>query len=312
MEERGGIKVCHFQEGQKVSLPLLVEKKEVLARRDGSPYLSLTLRDGTGAVEARLWEFSPGDEALIQEGRVLNVKGEVRVYNGRIQLSLTEIQPSDLAVEDLRPQAPLSLGDLAREVGELVEEVEDSHCRALLDFFFSPERLGELLEFPGGKRVHHAYRGGLAHHLVTVARGSLKMASIYPHLDRDLLITGALLHDIGKIRELTWEGLTVEYTDEGRLLGHVALGLEMVAGALREMGFPSPRGEKILHIIASHHGEPEQGALKRPKIPEALVIYYMDQMDAKVSGFLSFVERDSREGNWTSYHRVFQRFIYKG
>ena len=312
MERETETRVCHFQEGQEVTLPLLVEKKEVLTKRDGSPYLSLTLRDGTGAVEARLWEFSPQDEALVQEGRVLTVKGEVRVYNGRIQLSLTEIQPSNLTIEDLRPQPPLPLAELAGELRKLVEGVEDTPSRALLEHFFAPEKLEDLLEVPGGKRVHHAYRGGLVHHLITVARGSLEMAAVYPYLDRDLLVTGALLHDIGKTRELAWDGLTVEYTDEGRLLGHVALGLEMVARAMGEVAFPSPRGEKILHIIASHHGEPEQGALKRPKIPEALVVYYMDQLDAKVSGFRSFVEQDTREGNWTSYHRVFQRFFYKG
>ncbi len=306
------IRVCHLKEGQEVSLPLLVEKREVLTKRDGSPYLSLTLRDGTGAVEARLWDFDAGDETLAQEGEVVLVRGEVRVYNGRLQLSLTALEPSPLTVEDLRPQPPLSMEELVEGVRGLVEGVQDEHYRALLEFFFAPDRMEALLEVPGGKRVHHAYRGGLIHHILTVARGSLEMASIYPHLDRDLLVTGALLHDIGKTKELAWQGLTVEYTDQGRFLGHVALGLEMVARALEEVGVPSSQGEKVLHIIASHHGEPEQGALKRPKIPEALVIYYMDQLDAKVSGFLSFVEQDTREGNWTSYHRVFQRFIYKG
>jgi len=312
MGERGETRICHLREGQRVFLPLLVEKKEILTKKDGSPYMSLTLRDGTGAVEARLWEFSPQDEALIQEGRGLMIRGEVKIYNGRIQLSLEGVQPSHHTVEDLRPRSPVPLEKLKEEVGELVGEVKDPSCRDLLDFFFSPEGMEELLEAPGGKRVHHAYRGGLVHHLVTVTRGSLAMSSIYPHLDRDLLVTGALLHDIGKVKELAWVGLTVEYTDEGRFLGHVALGLEMVGEALRERRLPFGLGEKVLHIIASHHGEPEQGALKRPKIPEALVVYYMDQLDAKVSGFLSFVEKDTRDGNWTSYHRVFQRFIYKG
>ena len=312
MKDGEGRRVCQFQEGQRVSLPLLVEKREVLTKRDGSPYLSLTLRDGSGAVEARLWEFSPEVDTLVEEGRVLHVEGEVRIYNGRIQLALTSLSPSSLTVRDLRPLAPVPLEELVRKVKGLVEEVEDLHYRALLEVFFCEERWGEILESPGGKRVHHAYRGGLLHHLLTVAQGSLAMVEIYPHLERDLLMAGALLHDIGKVQELAWEGLSIEYTDRGRFLGHVALGLEMVGEALTRMDVPHPKGEKLLHIIASHHGEPEQGALKRPKIPEALVIYYMDQLDAKVSGFLSFVEGDRRDGNWTAYHRVFQRFIYKG
>ncbi|HDD53508.1 MAG TPA: HD domain-containing protein [Thermosulfidibacter takaii] len=314
MKDEGGRRkrISEFAEGQRVSSLLLVERKEVLSKRDGSPYLSLALRDGTGMVEARLWEFTPDLEALAQEGRVLLVEGDVKFYNGRLQLVLSSMKPSEFSARDLRPHAPVPMEELTKGVLQMVEEVGDPDYQAVLKFFFSPRELEELVEVPGGKRVHHAYVGGLLHHLLSVARACLEMVSLYPRLDRDLLIAGALLHDIGKAKELAWEGLSIEYTDEGRFLGHVALGLEMVGNALEALEVPRLKGEKLLHIIASHHGEPDQGALKRPKIPEALVVYYMDQMDAKVSGFLSFVERDDREGNWTAYHRVFQRYIYKG
>lgn len=309
--KRGMIK--GYKEGIHVSDTLLVDRKEVLSKKDGAPYLSLLLRDATGAIEARVWNNVDPLLPLFQEGEVVKVEGEVKVYNGRLQLVVSSIEASDVPVEHLRPQGPLSRKELIQGIEGLTAQIEDSHYKALTEHFFTAGPLLEkILQMPGGKRVHHVWVGGLAQHLLGVAQGSLEVASFYPNLDRDLLISGALLHDIGKVSEMTWQGLTVEYTDEGRLLGHVALGLEMVSRALQELGIPEDKGLKILHIIVSHHGEPDMGALKRPKFPEALVIHYMDQMDAKVQGSLSFMEADSQSGNWTAFHRVFQRYLYKG
>ncbi len=237
-EEERRKSISEFAEGQRVSSLLFVERKEILTKRDGSPYLSLTLRDGTGVVEARLWDLTPTLESVAREGMVLQVEGDVKVYNGRLQLVISSLKPSEFPIRELRPKAPVPLSKLTQDVFQMVEEVEDSSYRALLEFFFSSSRLEELLEVPGGKRVHHAYVGGLLHHLVSVSRACREMASLYPRIDRDLLMAGALLHDIGKSRELVWEGLSIEYTDEGRFLGHVALGLEMVSDALGTLGIP--------------------------------------------------------------------------
>ena len=302
-----------YREGVRVSDEFLVDRKEVLFRRDGAPYLSLLLRDATGVIEARVWNNVDALLPLFQEGEVVKVEGEVKVYNGRLQLAVSSIEASDVPVERLRPHSPFSREELIQGIEDLIAQIEDPHYKALTQHFFTAGPLLEkILQMPGGKRVHHVWVGGLAQHLLGVARGSLEVASFYPNLNRDLIISGALLHDIGKAREMTWQGLAVEYTDEGRLLGHVALGLEMVSRALQELGIPEDKGLKILHIIVSHHGEPDMGALKRPKFPEALVIHYVDQIDAKIQGSLSFIEADSQSGNWTAFHRVFQRYLYKG
>ena len=302
-----------YREGVRVSDEFLVDRKEVLFRRDGAPYLSLLLRDATGVIEARVWNNVDALLPLFQEGEVVKVEGEVKVYNGRLQLVISSIEASDVPVERLRPHSPFSREELIQGIEDLIAQIEDPHYKALTQHFFTAGPLLEkILQMPGGKRVHHVWVGGLAQHLLGVARGSLEVASFYPNLNRDLIISGALLHDIGKVREMTWQGLAVEYTDEGRLLGHVALGLEMVSRALQELGIPEDKGLKILHIIVSHHGEPDMGALKRPKFPEALVIHYVDQIDAKIQGSLSFIETDSQSGNWTAFHKVFQRYLYKG
>ena len=302
-----------YREGVRVSDEFLVDRKEVLSRRDGAPYLSLLLRDATGVIEARVWDNVDALLPLFQEGEVVKVEGEVKVYNGRLQLVISSIEASDVPVERLRPHSPFSREELIQGIEDLIAQIEDPHYKALTQHFFTAGPLLEkIFQMPGGKRVHHVWVGGLAQHLLGVARGSLEVASFYPDLNRDLIISGALLHDIGKVREMTWQGLAVEYTDEGRLLGHVALGLEMVSRALQELGIPEDKGLKILHIIVSHHGEPDMGALKRPKFPEALVIHYVDQIDAKIQGSLSFIEADTQTGNWTAFHKVFQRYLYKG
>ncbi len=302
-----------YKEGTRVSDLLLLERKELLSKKDGEPYLSLLLRDSSGVIEARVWDNVDPIFNLFHEGEVVKVEGEVKIYNGRLQLVVSSIEASEVPVEHLRPRGPFSEEELIRGIGDLIAQIEDPHYRTLTEHFFSRGPLLErILQAPGGKRIHHVWVGGLAQHLLGVARGSLEVAPFYPGLNRDLLISGALLHDIGKVREMTWQGLTVEYTDEGRLLGHVALGLEMARRALEMLGMPEDKGVKVLHIIVSHHGEPETGALKRPKFPEALVIHYVDQMDAKVQGSVSFMEADGHSGNWTAFHRVFQRYLYKG
>jgi len=306
-------KIKDLSEGQVVDAFLFVDRKEVFTKRDGTPYLSLYLKDDTGAIEARMWEQASSFEPLFKEGDVVQVKGEVRIYNSRLQLVLSSIKAADLSPSSLRPHSSTPLGELAQGIQDLISQVQDPSLRRLSRHIFSTDPgMEKILEAPGGKRIHHVFVGGLAQHLLRVAQGSLAMLPLYPTLDKDLLITGALLHDIGKVKELEWRGLDVEYTDEGRLLGHVALGLAMVREAMVVTGISGGTSTKLLHIIASHHGEPEQGAIKRPKFIEALIVYYIDQLDSKIEGFSSFMEGDRREGEWTSYHRAFQRFIYKG
>ncbi len=290
--------------------------KDLKQKSDGGDYLSIVFSDDTGAISAKAWNRVEEFNQRFQKGDVVRVKARVDSYNGKNQLVVNEMEPaSEEEAASLRPRSPRSLESMEEEWQTLMDLVENPHLRALLDAVWSdPELHDSYCSAPGGKKIHHPYEGGLLEHSLAVAKGAyLLWRKVYPHLNRDLLITGGLLHDIGKVRELSWEGNEPDYTDEGRLLGHIVLGNEILAGKIAEIpDFPSELAVKILHIVASHHGELEVGAAAKPQFSEAVMIHFMDEMDSKLSGFQIFVERDQQEGNWTAYHRWFERYIYKG
>jgi 3'-5' exoribonuclease len=218
-------------------------------------------------------------------------------------------------VEDLVPKSPRSLETMEEEWLTLVDQVDDEHLRALLmKVWEDPQLKKAYCAVPGGKKIHHPYKGGLLEHSLAVAKGAyLLWRKVYPSLNKDLLIAGGLLHDIGKVEELTWQGTEPEYTDQGRLMGHVMLGGQILVRLISQIeGFPEELALKVQHIVASHHGEPEVGAAQKPMFKEAVVIHFLDGMDSKLSGFDVFVQKDTSEGNWTAFHRWFDRYIYKG
>lgn len=304
-------RIREFQDSGEVETLLLLSKKEVLKKRDGAPYLSLLLRDETGVIEGRMWENVEGSLSF-EPGDVLRIKGEVKLYSGKRQLVVREMEKEEMDSELFLPVSRVPPDRLKDELLTIVEMVEDPDFKGLLEAFWRDEKFVErALVVAGGKRVHHSYKGGLVEHLVSLAKAVLQVWEVYQSLNRDLLIAGALLHDVGKVDELEWDSMDLDYTLEGRLLGHVILGIQMVTDKMKELSFPRDKGLRLLHIIASHHGEPEQGALKRPKFKEALVIHYLDQLDSKISGFEQFIQQGEVEGPWAGYHRVFQRYILK-
>ncbi|HEJ83234.1 MAG TPA: HD domain-containing protein, partial [Desulfobacteraceae bacterium] len=206
-------------------------------------------------------------------------------------------------------------GDITAMITSLrgiLQEIEDTHFKALSERFLADHHFMELFKkAPAAKNFHHNYVGGLLEHTLSVCRMSLHAAEQYGDLDRDLLVTGSFLHDIGKIREFKYNRM-IEYTDEGRLLGHLVMGISMVDEKLAKIRqFPGEKALLLKHLILSHHGQYEFGSPKRPKFLEAFALHLIDDLDAKMNGLRRYMERDNLEGAWTDFNRMFERYLLK-
>jgi 3'-5' exoribonuclease len=293
----------------------LVKRKRVGTTRRGDPFLTLMLADRTGEVEAKVWERADELSALFNEGDILEVEGAAGSYRGQIQVTLSRLKVKKGQVDPglFLESTPGDPSEMIGSLRELLREVKNIHLRALIERFLSDRQFVSLfIKAPAAKNFHHSYIGGLLEHTLSVCRIAIQVAGHYAQLDRDLLLTAAFLHDIGKIRELT-SGLKIDYTDEGRLLGHVVLGTDMVDEKLRELkGFPHELAVRLKHLILSHHGEYAFGSPKRPKFLEAFALHLIDDLDAKINGLDRFMKRDRQEGAWTDFNRMFERYFLKG
>jgi len=303
------------QEGDTVQGLYVVRDKRLGNTRKGDAFLTVTLADRTGEMEAKVWDRAEELSSRFQRGDVLDVKGTASSYRSRIQLTISSLEVTDREVDyslflESSQESPRIMMDQLRK---LLQEIQNIHLKALIERFMGDRQFRQLFEkAPAAKNFHHNYLGGLLEHTLSVCRMILRVADLYPQLDRDLLVAGAFLHDIGKVRELSWQ-LQIEYTDEGRLLGHLVQGTVMVEEKLTNLNaFPQDLAIRLKHLILSHHGEYEFGSPKRPKFLEAFVLHLVDDLDAKVNGLGRFFERDSREGAWTEYSRLFERFFLKG
>jgi 3'-5' exoribonuclease len=294
----------------------LVRVKKVGTTKKGSPFLSLTLGDRTGEVEAKVWEKVNVLSPLFGEGDIIHVEGYASSYRNQIQVTL-----SDLKVpKDKRVNPDLFLESSTRDVTEMMGDlrkilkgIENPFIKALIEKFLSDRGFVQRFKrAPAAKNFHHAYLGGLLEHTLSVCQMSERVTEHYLELDRDLMLAGAFLHDIGKIKELHFDR-KIDYTDEGRLLGHLVLGVSLVDEKLVDLKDISQELElRLKHLILSHHGEFEFGSPKRPKFLEAYALHLIDDLDAKMNGLSRFMERDRKEGDWTDFNRLFDRYFLKG
>ncbi len=318
--ERGSYKnifVKEIKEREKVEGVFLVSKKETALSKNGNLYLILRLMDRTGEIEGRVWEEAESLAKGFDKDDFVSVKGWAVPFQGGIQINISAIErfPEDkVSLHDFLPSSDRDPEEMMRELVGLIRSMEDPYLRRLLTLFVEDREISRLLKMaPAAKNMHHAYLGGLLEHTLSLSRLILDVSRHYRNMNRDLLLTGAVLHDIGKIYELSYEK-TFDYTDEGRLLGHIVKGVEMVEKKASMIpGFPEELKMLVKHMILSHHGHLEYGSPKRPKIPEAIMLYYLDDMDAKVQSVQRLIEEErEKDSNWTSYHRLYQRQIYKG
>lgn len=280
-------------------------------------YLQVTLADRTGSMPARAWERGEELAARFKAQDVVWVEGRVDEYRGQLQLIIKDI---DLAGEDQYDRADL-LESTKRDIAELLSkllgfmaQVQEPHLRQLLEAFFGDDTLlRNFCEAPGAKALHHSHVGGLLEHTVAVVTILITVHDLHPELDRDLLITGGLLHDIGKMQELAM-GAAIEYTDRGRLLGHIVLTDRLVREQIQQVaGFPQELDDLLNHLLLSHHGQKEYGAPIVPMTPEACALHYADNLDAHVQYFQHAVEQGRSTGNsWTEYQKLFDRYLYIG
>jgi 3'-5' exoribonuclease len=306
-----------IKSGDKVNEVFLVAEKTLAYSQKGAPYLNLRLRDRTADLDGKIWDNAPCWDKAFKKGDLIRVQARALSFKNAIQLSVIELVRVEEAEVDLADFFPVAPGDHAQMFAAIrgyIDQVRNPCLAALLRAFFDDESTAALFrKAPAAKAFHHAYLGGLLEHTLSVVRLLDKAAVHYQGLDRDLLVTGGLLHDIGKIYEFNYDRI-VEYSDPGRLVGHIVMGVEMIDRKIGLIpGFPEQTAMELRHLILSHHGVLEYGSPKRPKTLEALIVYFMDDLDAKVNAFQGTI-RESRDedSDWTPYHRLFERYIYKG
>lgn len=304
-----------LKEGGTVETEFVVCRKEVRIARSGCAYLVLELGDRSGYVGARLFADARETAERLSEGDYVAVRGTVERYRGRRELivrSLVTLEPDAVDAADFLRTSPRSTDELLGFLEFLVREVANPHLRRLLEAFVADELFMEKFRTaPAAKSYHHAYLGGLLEHTVSVATLCEHAAQQYPEVDKDLLVTAALLHDIGKIDELEYRS-KIGYSDEGKFIGHLIMGERMITERVEAIPrFPRELALRLRHAVLSHHGELEWGSPKRPSTLEALILHHVDNLDAKVAGFGEIVRRyGGPDVKWTDLQNLFRRPLY--
>lgn len=305
--------------GQEIDDVWLVLEASLRAAKNGSKYVNATFGDRSGTIPVRQWDASENDFAVYAKGAYIRVRGRVETYRERPQMIVFQVQKADprqISPADFLPVSTREPEEMSAELDTLIASVGDPDYRRLLEAVFNDEKIRPaFLENPAAAAVHHAWRGGLIEHVLSVARSVDALAKDRPFLNRDLLLSGVLLHDLGKIEEID-AGPGFQYTDAGRLCGHIALGVLMVERRISTLeDFPAKKRNLILHMILSHHGTREFGSPVTPATPEAIVLHHLECLDAKCQGFQSAIERvreTGRDDGWTDFVRVADGRIYMG
>lgn len=279
-------------------------------------YLRLVLCDRSGSLEARVWDEAQEAAAEAEKG-VVKVEGEVEEYRERLQgrvLRLRAAQESEYVLADLIRSTGRDVDEMLSEIDRRIEQFDDPDLQGLVQHFYADEAFRSAFqEAPAAQQIHHAYRGGLLEHVYEVLLLSDTLVDLYPSLNRDLLTTGILLHDIGKLREIS-TGPDPAYTDQGQLLGHIAIGAAAVAKAIDDQpDFPQQLAWQVQHLILSHHGRHEWGSPRRPKTLEAIALHHLEHLDGQVNRFDDMLRAARQRGAaWTGYDYRLGRSLYAG
>lgn len=306
--------VEQIKPGMSVSGTFALKTKRLLSYREApGRFLAVTLADRTGSVEGRLWEGAEEASSRLKVGDVVAVKAQAVAYNGAVQLRIEAIvkEEGDVDPAKFLPAAG-GAAEAKEKLHQLINSLVNHHLKALLSLLFSdPDFSAAFCQAPAAKQYHHALLGGLLVHSVNVAAAADSIAKNYPRADRDLLVAGAILHDVGKVQEYRCRGV-VEQTDEGRLLGHIVSGALLVDRAIaRVPDFPEELRLKLLHMIVSHHGRYEWQSPKRPKFLEAALLHQLDLLDAQADMFFSAAAaREDKESPWTGWVNGLERYVF--
>jgi 3'-5' exoribonuclease len=305
--------VTELSVGDRVDAVFALRAKEIRAARTGEAYLAMELGDRTGRISAIM--FRPGREAVaVPAGAVVKVRGTVTSYRSVLRISVEAVRPvGSYDPAEILPSGTRDPAELLDELRSLVGSVRNPALAAVLRRVFSDaEFMARFKTCPASQGHHHAYIGGLLEHTVSVASLCRSLADLYPHADADLLLSGALLHDIGKVEELEYT-TGIEYTDDGRMIGHVLLGERRVHAAVIALGegVPHDLAARLSHVLLAHHGELEWGSPKRPCTLEALILHHADNLDAKTAGFIAAAASAGIvEESWTDAGNLFRRPLW--
>ncbi|TKJ41845.1 hypothetical protein CEE37_04560 [candidate division LCP-89 bacterium B3_LCP] len=290
----------------------------VRQKRDGSPYLALEFSDRSGRMSGNVWDNVEEFKKVLKVGQVVKLHGSITTYQDKKQITIEKLRPA-------RPEDPVdktrliqtsqrSQDEMRRHLRRLIEGVENADIRSFLRRFFDdPEISEKYFDAPAGKLWHHAYLGGLAEHSLNMAEILLKVSEFYPNANRDLLVTGALLHDIGKIYEYQWD-VSIDFSDRGRLIGHIVIGQELLnLHRQKDPEMPEEIWNQIIHMVLSHQGKYEHKTPILPATLEAVLLYCADLMDSKANAFNRIIQRSREQGDrWSEYIKLADTFLFAG
>jgi 3'-5' exoribonuclease len=316
--------VKQLADGEALDEVFLVTDKQLRANRNGNLYLQVDLADRSGTINARQWNAGEPVFRSFDVGDFLQVRGKVQLFQGSLQVILNHVervQPEKLGIDlgDFLPHTPHDIDELLKRLRGVLLKLSNPHLRALVEcFLMDADFVRDFCAAPAGIKNHHAYLGGLLEHVVTLLDAAERLLPLYPHLDRDLLLMGVFLHDVGKVRELTY-GRNFGYSDEGQLIGHLVIGVEILNEKVARVPeltgepFPTELLLRLKHMIVSHHGTYEFGSPKLPMTPEAIALHYLDNFDAKVHSYTRDIREDRNAlSAWTPYNAQTQRKLFKG
>lgn len=294
----------------------LLKEKSLVRKKDGEYFLSMVLADKTGVINAVVWDHVESLKNAASTGDFVRVQGLVGEYKKSRQINVRGLQAvlsEDIRNEDFMPATRRNPQLMFDRLKKITESIETIHYKRLMALFWGDEGLVEKFKLaPAAKKMHHAYLGGLLEHTLSLALLTEKVVEHYGGLDKDLLLTGAILHDIGKVKEFEYDR-SIDYSDEGRLISHIVIGLDMIEKKINQIeDFPEKAGILLKHLIVSHHGSRELGSPQVPMTLEAVMLHYLDEIDSKINGIREFMESNDSDGDWTPYHKLLERFFYKG
>ena len=304
-----------IKENENVDSFFLVREKSSGITKTGSPYLKLKLGDRSGAIEGRIWTSAETLAESFQRDDFVRAKGKAVFFQDRLQLNIAhidKIEEERIILSDFFPTTGKDIDGMCESLIQISQEVKNPHLGKLLNLFWSDETFLEgFKKAPASKQLHHAFLGGLLEHTLSLTQLVQKNVSHYNGLNVDLLITGAILHDLGKVYELSYQR-SFDYSDEGKLLGHILIGIEKVEEKIRQLpDFPKDLSVLLKHLLLSHHGQYDYGSPKKPMTLEAVMLHHLDDMDAKVNGIQEFLKTKVPEGSrWSAYHPLFEQSFY--
>jgi 3'-5' exoribonuclease len=310
--------IDQLKESDRLDDFFLVKTARLAETRAGKPYLILEVVDKTGEIGGPIWDQVERLQGVCQVGQFVHLSGQVQSYQNKLQLKIDAARAVDRNEVDLADFVLVCGQDregLARDLQALVTSVKNPYLKKLLQVFFKKDPLWQRFQdAPAAKGIHHAYLGGLLEHSLSVARIADSLATHYSGVDRSMLLAGALLHDIGKMDELVMEVAVIDYTPQGRLKGHLVMGSEMVAEAAAHIkDFPPELLTQLQHLILSHHGRKEFGSPTVPMTVEAVLLSFVDDLDAKMNLMEQLRKKMKEPGlQWTEYQRSLERYLYLG